>query len=189
MRPIRATIFSVELTNSIASPEHPRDERFSQALREFGAPLQRLAHAYEADPEKRRDLSQEIHLQLWRSLEHYDSRCSLRTWIYRVAHNTAASYLIRERRHPAALVTLEELEQLPAEPSSTDKTLNLARLAKLIQGLKPLDRQIIVSYLEDLDAASIADITGLSPANVSMRIHRIKRILAQRFHQAEKKSE
>lgn len=179
----------MEATNSIDAPKHKRDERFSQALREFGAPLQRLARAYEADAEKRRDLSQEIHLQLWRSLEHYDSRCSLRTWAYRVAHNTAASYLIRERRNSSTLVTLEELEQLPAGPTTADKTLNLARLAKLIQDLKPLDRQIIVSYLEDLDAASIADITGLSPANVSMRVHRIKNILAKRFHQADRQAD
>lgn len=178
----------MEAINCSASPKHQRDERFAQALREFGPPLQRLAGAYEADPEKRRDLIQEIHLQLWRSFDHYDARCSLRTWTYRVAHNTAASYILRERRNPTSLVTLEELEQRPAEPTSTDKTLNLARLTKIIQGLKPLDRQIIISYLEDLDAASIADITGLSPANVSMRIHRIKNILAKRFHQSDRQA-
>lgn len=53
----------------------------------------------------------------------------------------------------------------------------------LIQRLKPLDRQIMVSYLEDLDAASIAEITGLSAANVGMRIHRVKKLLAEQFRQ------
>jgi RNA polymerase sigma-70 factor (ECF subfamily) len=53
----------------------------------------------------------------------------------------------------------------------------------LIQRLKPLERQVIVGYLEDMDAASIGEITGLSPGNVAMRIHRIKNILARRFHQ------
>ncbi len=53
----------------------------------------------------------------------------------------------------------------------------------LIRQLKPLDRQVIISYLEDMDAASIAEITGLSPANVAMRIHRIKHILARRFRE------
>ena len=61
--------------------------------------------------------------------------------------------------------------------------MNLERLSVLIQQLKPLDRQVIVSYLEELDAASIGEITGLSPANVAMRVHRIKNILARQFHE------
>jgi RNA polymerase sigma-70 factor (ECF subfamily) len=94
--------------------------------------------------------------------------------------------VIRERRIFSALVRLEEIEMLPDKAegwSDADRLLNLDRLSALIQRLKPLDRQVIVSYLEDMDAASIGEITGLSPANVAMRIHRIKNILARRFHQ------
>lgn len=162
---------------------------YREALGQFGAALERLATAYEADPEKRRDLSQDIHFQLWRSLERYDSRCSMRTWVYRVAHNVAASHVIRERRIRSALLSLEEIEALPDKTygsSGAERSLNLERLAALIQKLKPLDRQVIVSYLEDMDAASIAEITGLSPASVAMRVHRIKRILAARFHEGER---
>ena len=61
--------------------------------------------------------------------------------------------------------------------------MNLERLSALIQQLKPLDRQVIISYLEDMEAASIGEITGLSSANVAMRVHRIKNILARRFHE------
>ena len=57
------------------------------------------------------------------------------------------------------------------------------RLSLLIQKLKPLDRQVIVSYLEGLDAAATAEITGLSPPNVAMKIHRIKNVLARQFSQ------
>jgi len=171
-----------------AGPTKPatQDDLYQGAVREFGTALERLAGAYEADPEKRRDLSQDIHLQLWRSLDRYDRRCSLRTWVYRVAHHVAASHVIRERRTFAALVSLEELEQLPDrtnEHLAADQRMNLARLSSLIQQLKPLDRQVIVSYLEDMDAASIGEITGLSPANVAMRVHRIKQLLARRFRE------
>jgi RNA polymerase sigma-70 factor, ECF subfamily len=156
------------------------------AVEKFGSSLERLARAYEADPEKRRDLSQDIHFQLWRSFQRYDARCSLRTWTYRVAHHVAASHVIRERRIFSTLVSLEELEILPDKAedcSAADRRLNLDRLSALIQRLKPLDRQVIVSYLEDMDAASIGEITGLSPANIAMRIHRIKNVLAKRFHE------
>jgi RNA polymerase sigma-70 factor (ECF subfamily) len=61
--------------------------------------------------------------------------------------------------------------------------MNLERLSMLIRRLKPLDRQVIVCWLEDMDAASIGEITGLSPGNVAMRIHRIKNILMRWFHE------
>ena len=161
-----------------------QDGQYLEAVAAYGPALARLARAYEADAEKRRDLLQEIHFQLWRSFQRFDARCSMRTWVYRVAHHVAASHVLRERRTFAKLVNLEDLETLP-DPGLTasDRSLNLERLAALIQRLKPLDRQIIVSYLEDMDAASIAEITGLSPANVAMRIHRIKNVLARLFHQ------
>jgi RNA polymerase sigma-70 factor, ECF subfamily len=173
-------------TDSISTEQAGQDDLYKAAVDQFGSSLERLAGAYEADPEKRRDLSQSIHFQLWRSFQRYDARCSLRTWVYRVAHHVAASHVMRERRIFSSLVSLEELEMLPDQAQghrAVDKRINLDRLAALIQRLKPLDRQVIVSYLEDMDAASIGEITGLSPGNVAMRIHRIKNVLTQRFHE------
>ena len=162
------------------------DRLYSDAAEKYGSALERLARAYEADADKRRDLLQEIHFQLWRSFQRFDARCSPRTWVYRVAHNVAASHVIRERRTFLNLVSLEELERVPdKKPVGADDRLNLERLSALIQKLKPLDRQVIVSYLEDMDAATIGEITGLSPANVSMRVHRIKNILARWFHEGD----
>ena len=163
-----------------------QDDLYSDAADQFGPALERLARAYEADPDKRRDLSQDIHFQLWRSFQRYDARCSARTWVYRVAHNVAASHVLRERRKFSSLVNLEELETL-ADRHQTQfasyQRKNLELLEALIQRLKPLDRQVIILYLEDTDAASIGKITGLSPGNVAMKIHRIKKILAQRFQE------
>jgi RNA polymerase sigma-70 factor (ECF subfamily) len=161
-----------------------RDELYETAVREFGRALDRLAAGYEADPERRHDLRQDIHLQLWRSFEVFDGRCSLKTWTFRVAHNTAVSYVDRERRKNAGLVSLEEIERSESgedrEPD-IDRQRALDRLSQLIRRLKPLDRQIVISYLEDMDMATIAEITGLTPANVGMKIHRIKNILSTRF--------
>jgi RNA polymerase sigma-70 factor (ECF subfamily) len=170
----------------ISTGSASQDELYRDAADKYGASLQRLVSAYEADPEKRRDLSQDIHFQLWRSFQRYDARCSLRTWVYRVAHYVAASHVLRERRIFSNLVSLEELEMLPDKDqgqAAADQRRNLERLSVLIQKLKPLDRQVIVSYLEGMDAVSIGEITGLSPGNVAMKIHRIKNILARRFHE------
>ena len=169
----------------VAAPT--QDELYQDAARTYGAPLERLARAYEADPDIRRDLLQDIHVALWRSFEGFDGRCSTRTWIYRVAHNVGASHIMRQRRtRSEALVGLEELENLPdatTGPQAADRSQALDRLLDLIQRLKPLDRHVILSYLEGLDAASIGEITGLSPGNVATKIHRIKAVLARQFQQ------
>jgi RNA polymerase sigma-70 factor (ECF subfamily) len=169
---------------SISAGQASQDDLYEDAVAKYGPSLQRLASAYEADPEKRRDLSQDIHLQLWRSFQRYDSRCSMRTWIYRVAHHVAASYVIRERRIFSTLVSLEELDTLPVDDQNhlgTEQRITLNHLSLLIQRLRPLDRQVIVCWLEGIDAASTGEITGLAPGSIAMRIHRIKKLLSQQF--------
>lgn len=162
-----------------------QDERYRQAAAEFGPALVRLARGYEMDSEKRRDLLQEIHLALWRSLAAFDTRCSLRTWVYRVAHNAAASYSVRQKRfRQHVLVGIEDLDEIPVR-ADADRRLALDRLTALILRLKPLDRQVILSYLEGMDAAEIGELTGLSARNVATKIHRIKTILARGFLEGE----
>jgi RNA polymerase sigma-70 factor (ECF subfamily) len=158
-----------------------QDERYTEAAAEFGPALIRLARAYEKDPDNRRDLLQEIHLALWRSFAVFDARCSLRTWTYRVAHASAATYVLRQRRaRPDMLVSLEDVEPVPVA-SDADRRMALARLTELIRQLKPIDRSVILCYLEGLDAAEIGELTGLSARNVATKVHRIKSILARGF--------
>ncbi len=92
-------------------PIESQDELYQRAAETYGAALVRMAHAYEADPDLRRDLTQEIHLALWRSFDKFNGRCSLRTWVYRVAHNVATSHIVhraRGRRNVQTFLTLEE---------------------------------------------------------------------------------
>jgi RNA polymerase sigma-70 factor (ECF subfamily) len=162
-----------------------REDLYEEAVRTHGAALDRLARAYEANPEARRDLLQEIHLGLWRSFESFDARCSLRTWIYRVAHNVASSHVEADRRSKTRqLVSIEgvDLKDDRADTATAaDRRMALERLMALLRELKPLDRQVMLLFLEGVDAAGIAEVTGLSPANVATKIHRIKNILIRRF--------
>ena len=101
-----------EPTQSEASRQ---DELYEEVAASYGAPLGRLARAYEADPDKRRDLLQEIHIALWRSLENFGERCSLRTWVYRVAHNVATSHIVRQRRdNLRTFLSLDVLDSMAA---------------------------------------------------------------------------
>jgi RNA polymerase sigma-70 factor (ECF subfamily) len=177
----------VEQIQPMIDAEDRRDSRFEEAAAAYGPALERLARAYEADPDARRDLVQEILIALWRSLEGFDGRCSMRTWVYRVAHNTAASHVARQMRiRQRVFVGLEELAEL-ADTTEGEEAAGhrdeIALLYELIDQLKPLDRQVMVAYLEGMDAASTAEITGLSARNVATKIHRIKQVLARRFRE------
>lgn len=156
---------------------------YRQAAAQYTPALERLARAYEADGDLRRDLLQDIHLALWRSFAGFDGKCALRTWTYRVAHNVAATHVV-QRRRAARLMSLEEMDDTPdpdnPEGMTGDRQV-LDRLMILIRTLKAPDSQVILLYLEEFDAAAIAEITGLSPGNVATRIHRIKALLARRF--------
>lgn len=154
-----------------------QDDLYRQVRAEYGAALSRIAWGYEADPERRADLLQDIHVELWRSLYAYDARCSLKTWAYRVAHNVAASHITRERRRAAKLVGIEELA-VDGEAQAT-RQYSISQLLARIHRLRPMDRQIMLLYLEGESAAGIAEVTGLSPQNISTRIHRIKQSLSQ----------
>jgi len=162
-----------------------QDRQYLGAVAAFGPALDRLARGYEADADLRRDLKQEIHTALWKSLPKFNGRCSLRTWVYRVAHNTAASHVLKHRRKHA-FVGLEELEAASNDDDPERDTIERdakLRLIRLVQALKPADRQLMLLYLEDLDIAGIADVTGFSSTVVAVKIHRIKAVLARRFQQ------
>ena len=162
-----------------------RSGLYQEVTTAFGRALERLARAYEADADRRQDLLQEIHLEVWKSLAVYESRCALRTWVYRVAHNTAAKHVLRRcRTKPEVLVTLEEITELSSQPDSDSGNQELLRqLMELIHMLKPPDRQLMLLYLEGVESEEIADIIGLSAGNVRTKIHRLKAILARQFHE------
>ena len=86
-------------------------------------------------------------------------------------------------------VSLDEIESLPGgidTEADVDRQKTLERLYALIQQLAPLEREVILLYLEGMDAAAIGEITGISPGNAATKIHRIKKILATRFKQGER---
>jgi RNA polymerase sigma-70 factor, ECF subfamily len=79
-------------------------------------------------------------------------------------------------------VTLESIPDTSDGEALLDRGRTLDRVYALIRPLRPIDRQIMLLYLEDVDAPTIAEVTGLTARNVATKIHRIKQVLARQFH-------
>ena len=164
-----------------------QEDHYRDAAETHGPAMQRLAYATEANPARQADLLQDMHVALWQSLARFDGRCSLGTWVYRVTHNVAADHVRRERRHRQAAVPLDSVGQMPdgrnvsAEREQADA---LARLHQWIRGLGPPDRQVMLLDLEEVIAADISDITGLTPGAVATRISRLKTRLSSDFKES-----
>jgi hypothetical protein len=82
-----------------------RSELYQEAVAVYGGAIERLARAYEADRDRQQDLLQEIHMAIWRSLEIYESRCAIRTWVYRVAHSYIGMPATARTPNPVAWTT------------------------------------------------------------------------------------
>jgi RNA polymerase sigma-70 factor (ECF subfamily) len=172
-------------------PDRTKKERlYAELASQHGGMIVRPAAAYERNPAARQDLEQDIHLHLWRSLDVFAGQCSLSTWTYRVAHNVCARHVDRtlRQRPKHGWIDIDRVE--PADTrftpeETTSITLTLERVYALIDRLRPADRQVMLLYLEDVDTAEVAEITGLSSGAVATRIHRLKALLAQGFQTEE----
>ena len=169
-----------------------QDAKYLAAARAHGAMIERLARGYEADPELRRDLVQEIHAALWRSFAIFEGQCAEKSWVHRIAHNVGVTHMMTGRRkRKMPLVGLEQIAELPDgdDPEHTAGERSLSdRLLAAIHRLQPADRQVMLLYLEDLTAAEIGEVTGLSAAAVAVRIHRLKALLAEPYRAEEKRA-
>ncbi len=161
----------------------PMTHTAEAARRQFGELLERhraivfkVAGSYARTPDDRADLAQEIAVQLWRAWPGYDRARSFTTWMYRIALNVAIGFARgdgRRRRHAVPLdEAAHDLADHDATDHETDQQLRL--LQAFIARQPPLDRALLLLYLDERPQREIAGILGISETNVSTRIGRLK---------------
>ena len=153
------------------------EQSFTEMLRDSHAALARLARRY-AGREEWRDLLQEMHLQLWRSFGGFEARSKLSTWVYRVALNTALSYRRKPRREHQPLEHVAERGDAGAPGDE------MTVLEAFLDALDPLNRSLLLLDLEGLERDQIAQVLGLSPGAVAVRMTRLRQAFEARFLEA-----
>ena len=157
---------------------------YEDLLRRYAAPLRRLAWSYVHDAAGRDDLFQEIAMALWTALPRFRGESSERTWVYRVAHNTAISFATSRRRRDGREQSGEPDREPIAAAHQEGEAIarqQRERLWTAVQDLPVAERQIIVLHLEGLSAAEIEAVTGVSAGAVATRLTRVRQKLAARL--------
>lgn len=134
--------------------------------------LWKVATSYCRNDEDRRDLAQEIVIQLWRAFPRYDSQYRFSTWMYRIAMNVAISFHRSESRRTRDVSPLDESSFEIAAPETTSDELRL--LHGWIATLDPLNKALVILYLDGNAYDTIGEVLGISATNVSTKISRLK---------------
>jgi RNA polymerase sigma factor (sigma-70 family) len=129
----------------------------------------------------REDLLQDIRLAIWTALPRFRSQSSLRTFVFRIAHNRALTHVWR-RKAAGPVAEPEDVVDSRADPEvSAIQNANRSRLVEAIRGLPIPFRQVITLALEDLPHAEIAAVLGISENNVAVRMTRARKLLEEKM--------
>jgi RNA polymerase sigma-70 factor (ECF subfamily) len=156
------------------------DEEFERVIAAHGAALRRLAATYTKGTSDRDDLLQDIAVAIWRALPNFRGESSERTFIFRIAHNRGIAHVTRRRLPLTEADELSGVVDRGPDPEAVFRQGQLGRrLFAAVQRLPLSYRQVISLTLEDLTYAEIAEVLGISEANVGVRLTRARHLLRQ----------
>ncbi|KAF1719989.1 RNA polymerase sigma factor [Pseudoxanthomonas wuyuanensis] len=151
-------------------------QQFQVLLERHRGIVAKVAHTYAWNAADRADLAQEIAVQLWRAFAKYDPARKFSTWMYRIALNVAISHVRSDRRRQLQTVPLDETLHDVADHSVANPVADqqVRALNRFIHAQSPLDRALLLLYLEERSYRDIAEILGISETNVATKTSRLK---------------
>jgi RNA polymerase sigma-70 factor (ECF subfamily) len=161
------------------------ESNFLEILKQHERILFKVSNAYCEDPEDRKDIVQEIIIQLWKSKHSYNPEFKFSTWIYRISLNVAISHYRKAVKRKVSQIDLnDQLINISDENSDGDHLAEqLESLHKFINTLDKLNKALMLLYLESYSYKEISDVLGISETNVATKINRIKKRLISWFDQ------
>jgi RNA polymerase sigma-70 factor (ECF subfamily) len=118
-----------------------------------------------------KDVAQEVFLRAYRGIRRFELKSSFKTWLYRIAYNTAISHLNREKAKKR--IEIDRVTE-PVFDTRRRQSLRLT-LEKLIGLLKPDHKSVIIlHYYDDLKYEEIAEVMDCPIGTVKIRLYRAK---------------
>jgi RNA polymerase sigma-70 factor (ECF subfamily) len=134
--------------------------------------IYKVCYIYAKDQDDLNDLFQEVVLNLWKSFPSYRGDSTVTTWVYRIAMNTCITFLRRSNTRLQTIPMTADVASLVADEEG--RTGQLQELYRLINRLGKLERALILLWLEERSYQEMADILGISKANVAVKLLRTK---------------
>ena len=153
-----------------------KEHQFELLVREHKRTIYTVCYMFSHNKAEIDDLFQEILIRLWNGFDCYEGRSSARTWIYRVALNTAINQDKKQRRRIETVPLTVDIDPFEAD---NPKTEQVRKLHDLISQLELIDRSLVLLWLEGISYDEIGAIIGITPNNVGVRLARIKEKLVK----------
>lgn len=158
-----------------------KTQRFQKIIEENKGILYKVINIYCKDTQDKKDLEQEILIQLWKSLEKYNKNYKISTWIYKIAMNVSISFYRKNRNTPIHL-SIDSIFIEKEYEEQNDFIKDKKRILNIfIDQLNEFDKAIILLYLEDYNYKEISNIIGITETNVGSKINRIKNKLKKTY--------
>ncbi|MBD0401829.1 RNA polymerase sigma factor [Flammeovirga sp. EKP202] len=164
--------------------EANRKNKFISTINSHKKIIYKIVNSYCKDVEDRKDLEQEIIIQLWNAFDKYNPEYKYSTWIYRIALNVAISFYRKEKKWFTNndFSSVESIYSVVDDKEDeTELDHNIKLLQKFINDLDELNKALMLLYLEEKSYEEIAEILGISKTNVSTKISRLKLKLKKEF--------
>jgi RNA polymerase sigma-70 factor, ECF subfamily len=162
-----------------------KEEKFRQIVAENKARIMRVTGYYAPSAEDRKDIYQEILVNIWKSLDLFRGESKIETWIYRIAVNTSLSFAGQQYRRMKLNIDIDDPAMAGKLIDDGDDALTRERQSQSLQaclnGLGVIDKAIMGLVLDDLSYKEISEIIGLTEPNIRVKIHRIKETLRKQM--------
>jgi RNA polymerase sigma-70 factor (ECF subfamily) len=160
-----------------------RERAFAELVQRYEGKIYRLCHALLRERTQAQDAAQESLVRVWKSLDSYDGRASLSSWIYAITRNRCLTAL--ERRRPMESLSDEgvesQIEALQAPDAQT--TDDIAPLLRQLVELLPerLRRTLLLYYFEERSLSEVALMLGAPEGTVKTQLFRARAALAEQL--------
>ena len=161
-----------------------KEKMFKTIIEENCERINKICRYYCSNDEDRKDMYQEVLVNIWKSLDKFRGDSKISTWIYRITVNTAISFSGMANRNKRLFINKDSqsMNFLYDESEIEQKFQleeQLEHLEIYLNQLSVIDKILVSLVLEGLSMREIADVIGLTEPNVKVKILRVKEQLKQ----------
>ncbi|MDR6560985.1 MULTISPECIES: sigma-70 family RNA polymerase sigma factor [Arcicella] len=150
------------------------ENQFVELIKIHQGIVHKVCGMYRRDHDDRKDLFQEIVIQLWKAFPKFRHEAKVSTWIYQISLNVAISDFRKESRKPIRVELSETITNISDNQYDYSIEEKLAVLYQAIDQLSEIEKAIIMLYFEEKNNEEIAEIIGISQNNVRVKMTRIR---------------